>query len=154
VQLYLRAKHVLLRDNNAHDGMMTTSWQKRLRAGIVVGIVAATLFTIIAAVALHFRSPTARNALHVTLKEVSLAYFVGAVFGGALVGICVPWVRNSFVAALLGVVASFPSFVMISAFMQPDAPWMPTKFVVALIASIVLGGGIGGLVYNDWGPRS
>jgi hypothetical protein len=81
--------------------------------------------------------------LHASLKQVVFSYVAGGVVGGVLVGALLPIARWAPGAFVVGTIGTLPFFLLVNLLIASDAPWFPDQLVMALIASMLLGGLLG-----------
>jgi MFS family permease len=115
----------------------------RVRLGLIVGLAYAGAYSLVAVAVFHFKDPADLAMLHASLTQVVLAYIVGAVAGGAIVGALLPIARWPAGAFALGTAGTFPFFVLVFLLLAADAPWFPDQVVMGLIGAMLLGGPMG-----------
>jgi MFS family permease len=115
----------------------------RARFGILAGLGYAVVYSLVAVAVFRFKDPADLAKIHASLSQVVFAYVAGAVVGGAVVGALLPIARWAPGAFLVGTIGTLPFFLMASLLIASDAPWFPDQLVMALIASMLLGGLLG-----------
>jgi hypothetical protein len=123
---------------------------ERARLGILAGLGYAAVYSLVAVAVFRFKDPADLAKLHASLMQVVFAYVAGAVVGGALVGALLPITRWAPGAFLVGTAGTLPFFLMASLLIASDAPWFPDQLVMALIASMLLGGLLGLFFRSQW----
>lgn len=116
---------------------------ERARLGILAGLGYAAVYSLVAVAVFRFKDPADLANLHASLSQVVFSYVAGAVVGGALVGALLPIARWAPGAFVLGTIGTLPFFLMVFLLIASDAPWFPDQLVMALIASMLLGGLLG-----------
>lgn len=113
---------------------------ERLRLGVLAGLACAVVYSLIAWAVFRLKDPAQLAQMRVSLSEVVVSYWVGAVIGGSLVGVFLPIGRWALGAFALGTLAAIPFFLLAFLLIATDAPWFPDQIVMAFIASFVVGG--------------
>jgi hypothetical protein len=122
---------------------------ERARAGVLVGLAYATVYSLVAVAVFRFKDPADLASLHASLTQVIGAYVAGAIIGGALVGALLPLARWAPGAFFLGTTGTLPFFLMVFLLIAADAPWFPDQLVMALIAAMLIGGLMGLYIQNN-----
>lgn len=127
--------------------------QERIRAAVFVGLGYALVYSLVAGALFKFRDPAQMERVRVSLPQTVASYWAGAVLGGVLVGILLPLARWTIGAFVLGTIATLPFFMLVSLVIAADAPWFPDQLVMALIASLLIGGSLGAYFRSNsiWG---
>jgi hypothetical protein len=129
--------------------MIEKSLLERARLGALVGLAYAAVYSLVAVAIFQFRDSATLASLHASLTQVIVAYVIGAVVGGALVGVLLPITRWAVGAFVLGTAGTLPFFLLVFLLIASDAPWFPDQVVMALIAAMLLGGLLGLLIRSE-----
>jgi hypothetical protein len=109
------------------------------------------VFALVAAVAWLVVGPesTLQSGVRVRWDMLTVGYPLGAVLGGALLGLGRPCVRRRPVAVLVGVVALLPLSIVVSASLDgAHLAWGPRATVLAMLTAATLGGGLGWALHD------
>jgi hypothetical protein len=123
--------------------MMTKPLPERVRLGVLAGMAYAFVYSLFAWAVFNAKSIAQVEQMGATLAQVIVAYWAGAVLGGGLVGAFLPVGRRPLGAFGLGTLGALPFFLIAFLVIASDAPWLPDQVVMALIASLVVGGSLG-----------
>jgi hypothetical protein len=120
---------------------------KRIRVGVLVGLVTAMLLSLVALPGFVFGPAKVRYG--VTYFEAISAYFAGGVALGVLGGALAPLGRHWLGAMLLGIVMIFPFLVFLVSIIDPTFH-LTQEDMIPLVAWAAIVGGSGGIAvwYN------
>jgi len=121
--------------------------RKRLLVGVQTGLGVALLFSVIAGVSYATGGAHTRARIGLPYWNVVLLYLWGGASGGLIAGALLSFVTSQWRAMALGCLATLPMFLAAIPSMLPRAEWYPPGVTIALIVSVVVGGGWGAMAY-------
>lgn len=126
---------------------MWESEMRRLRTSVLFSAAFAAVYSLIV-VGLHATDPGRFVNRGLSVGDLLLVYWAGALIAGALVGLLWPIARTSAGSALVGVLASFPLMYGIASLRaDADTQGVAATAVDAAILALFLGG-LGGTVLH------
>lgn len=109
----------------------------RVRTGIILGAIMATLYSLWVLIVYVFHGAAAFTALDITFGGLVLTYYVTGIAAGALIGLLSPLARSKAGAMLVGWLGAFLVTVGISLNMFGFfTKWVPANWVICAVVAL------------------